>query len=194
MSDYFDEIMGVILEAERLGSQQLSTGVRLIGHVPHVAPEAYLHSLYPALDDEQVVSLEQQVGRSLTSELKKFLGRANGVQLFSDAFTIEGLRHSYVRIGPESHQPYSMSTANIPERPRDADPSIVFFGGYEWDGSALGMSPDSPVVYRFERGSTKVLNQWASFSEMLLSEVHRLSKLFDNEGRRISADTPTTPD
>ncbi len=193
MNDYLDEVMEIVLKAEQLGSRRLSTGVRLIGHVPHVAPEAYFHVLYPPLDDTQILTVEQQIERPLPSELKDFYAHTNGIKLFAYAMTIDGLRHSYVRTGDEAWQPYSMDIPNVKERPRDADDSFVFIGGYRWDGSTLGMSPDSPVVYRCARYTAEPINEWPSFGDMLVSEARRLSALFDENGRKINEDLPTIP-
>lgn len=193
MSDYFDDLMEVILRAESLGSRTLSNRVRLIGHVPHEGPEGYLHEVFPALDDAQIALVEQDVGRPLPDELKEFYRHTNGLHLFSGALSIDGLRHSYVRMGDESRQPFSITTPNVRERPRDADDSFVFFGGYGFDASPLGMFPDSPVVYRCKRWTAVPINEWRSFEEMLISEVHRLDGLFDEKGRKIDPDAPTTP-
>ena len=194
MNQYYDQIMGVILDAERLGSRKLSNGVRLIGHVPHIAPEAYFHVIYPPLDDSQIAILEEQIHRPLPSELKEFYKWSNGIKLFAYALTIDGLRHSYVRSGEEVWQPFGMDVPNVRERPADAGDSFVFFGGYEWDGSTLGMSPDSPVVHRCTSQSAKSINSWPSFGDMLIAEVRRLSSMFDESGRKLNEDIPTVPD
>lgn len=186
-------ILEIVNKAESLGERTLPNGVRLIGHIPHAAPEAYLHIIYPPLNNEQITSIEEAITKKLPDELKAFLKVSNGINLFADSLSIDGLRHSYVRVGDEAWQPYSMVTPNTIERPPDADESLVFLGGYCWDGSLLCMTPHSPVVYRCQFGTAKVLNKWSSFDEMLTSEVNRLSTLFDEKGRKIDADAPTAP-
>jgi hypothetical protein len=194
MTDYFDEVMEVVLDAERLGSRRLSNGVHLVGHVPHVAPEAYYHVVYPPLADAHIATIEQQIQRRLPSELKDFYKRSNGMHLFAYAMAIDGLRRGNVRTGDGAWQPFGMDVPNVKERPKDAGGSFVFFGGYEWDGSTLGMSPDSPVVHRCAPQSARFINEWPSFGEMLVGEVRRLSALFDESGRKINEDTPTIPE
>lgn len=193
MSDSVGYLMKVVNQFRSLGTQELSTGVVLIGHVPHVAPEAYMHVLYPPLDASQISTIEHALGRQLPIELKTFYQRLNGVQLFSYTMWINGLRFSYVRSGEEAWQPYSIITPNTVERPEDADDSLVFFGGYRWDGSSLCMRSDSPAVYRCAPGTSVPLNKWRSFDEMLISEIDRLSGLFDTRGRRLDESAPTVP-
>lgn len=115
------------------------------------------------------------------------------MQLFAYALSIDGLRRGYSRTGDEAWQPYSIVMPNVTERPADVPEPLVFFGGYEWDGSLLGMSPDSPAVYRFAPGSAQIVNEWPDFQTMLLNEVHRLALLFDADGRKLDANAPTTP-
>lgn len=194
MASYFNEIMHVLTKADRLGSRQLSNGTRLIGHVPHVAPEAYFHVVYAPLNDAEIRTLEQQIGRPLPRDLKHFYGLCNGLKLFSYALAIDGLRRTNTRTGDDAWHPFAMDVANVKERPKNVDDSFVFFGGYEWDGSTLGMSGQSREVHRCAPQSARRLNTWASLSDMLCSEVRRLSSLFNADGHKVSTEVPTTPE
>lgn len=104
----FDQILEVVGRAESLGWRTLSNGVRLVGHIPHFAPEAYLHVLFPPLEDGQISLIEQQVGRKFHADLKAFYGRSNGLTLFAYSLDFVGLRTSYVRTGDEAWQPFSI--------------------------------------------------------------------------------------
>jgi hypothetical protein len=189
----FEEILKVVRQAEHLGSRKLTTGVELIGHVPCMAPQAYLHVLFPPLNDEKIEEIETNIGHILPSDLKDFYGYSNGIMLFASGLYVDGLRRNFARRGDESRQPFSIITPNTHERPVDSPDSLVFFGGHECDGSLLGMFPDSPEVFRFAPCSVKVLNEWPSFDAMLLSEIRRLSLLFDAQGRKINEHAPTKP-
>ncbi len=193
MMESLDYLLEVVSRARHMGERTLSNGVRLIGHIPHVAPEAYFHVTYPPLNNTQIDSLEEAIGRELPFELHAFYHKTNGIKLFGYSLSIDGLRKSYVRTGDEAWQPYSIITPNTLERPPHADEALVFFGGYRGDGSRLCMTPHSSVVYRCEFGTARVLNKWSSFDEMLTSELNRLSTLFDEKGRKIDADAPTVP-
>jgi hypothetical protein len=191
--NYFDDVMTLILEWEPLGCRVAADGARLIGHVPHVAPEAYLHVVFPALDDEGIAQIAEQIGRSLPPDLEAFFRMANGIDLFSSSLCVDGLRGDYVRTDNDAWQPFSISLINLDERPPDADDCHVFFGGYNWDRSLLYLAPWSPKVYRCSPTTAEPLNEWPSLGHMLVSEVKRLALLFDRQGRKLDADQPTVP-
>jgi SMI1 / KNR4 family (SUKH-1) len=193
MSGYFTDFFSTLMHTPPFDIHDLSNGVRLIGHVPDLAPEAYLQSIYPPLSNEEIRNIEEQIARPLPLSLKQFFQVANGIHLFSCALSIDGLRRSTVRTGIESRQPFSIVTPNTIERPKDADDRAVFFGGYEWDGSQLMMSPQAPTVYRCARRTARQITQWPSFEEMLMSELARLSELFDEKGIKRDPDAPTIP-
>jgi hypothetical protein len=189
----FDEVLSILLAWEHLGSRRLENGAYLIGHVPHVAPEAYLHNVYAPLDDGQIDFVEENIGRTFPATMRAFYKRTNGIHLFSDALSISGHRESFVRTGDAAWQPYSIITPNTHERPENAPVDMVFFGFYSHDGSQLGMSARSPIVWRFAPDSATPLNEWLSFDEMLILEVQRLATLFDKCGREFDESAPTTP-
>lgn len=178
---------------ESLGSQSLKNGARLIGHVPHVAPEAYLFELFEGLGPRKLKQLEAHAGRKLPKALEGFFGEYNGMHLFAASLSLYGLRESYVRRGDAARQPFDIEDANRLERPQGTPDDVVFFGFYDWDGSQLAMSLGSPRVHRIKQDSVKVLTEWPTFDAMLSSEINRLSMLHDDEGRRISRKTRTTP-
>ena len=193
MRHAFDEVREVLAEAEALGGRELPDGTRLIGHVPHIGPEAYLHTVYAPLSDEELEVVEGQICRRLPSPLKAFYKCANGLYLFSGALSIDGLRREHSRTGDAARQPFSIDTPNVMERPTGSDPAAVFFGGYDWDGSLLFMMPSEARVFRCERDVASILTTWPTLENMLVSEAARLASAFDGDGRQIDEDEPTTP-
>src|SRR5262245_35891125 len=133
--DYLDRVFGLLEASSDLGVRVLDNGTRLIGHVPHVAPEAWLHIIFAPLSLTQVAQVEHEIATSLPEPFGDFLRRSNGLSLFSDSLSIHGLRSSYARSGDAVWQPFSIVTPNVPERPRSAGPSLVFVGSYASDGS-----------------------------------------------------------
>lgn len=177
-----------------LGSCTLKNGTKIIGHVKHVGSEAYFNEIYSCISDEEIFKLEKRLKRQLPPFFKEFLKYANGINLFSDSLSIEGYRTDYSREGDATIQPYSLHVSNIYERPEDANSSQFFFGSYSWDGPILYTDPaKSPKIYRSSMDSVTPLNEWPDFETFLLSEVERLSKLFDENGVKIDPDLPTTP-
>ena len=116
--DYLDRVHQLMESYDYLGRRVLPDGTRLIGHVPHVAPEAYLHVIFPRLSTEQVAEIGNRTGIPVPVVLASFLERVNGLRLFSKLF-IDGLRRSYSRSGDDAWQPFAMETPNVDERPRD---------------------------------------------------------------------------
>lgn len=177
-----------------LGEQLAGTGARLIGHVPHVAPLAYFHEIYPGLTEKEFAELEARVGRRIPESYGSFLRLSNGANLFSDALSLDGLRNSYARTPDASRLPYALETANTHERPQGAPEDAVFIGSYNFDGSRLWLRPGDPSIHRcgqYEWAPT--LNTWPSFATMLKNEVERLRALFDDKGVLLDEEAVTTP-
>lgn len=189
----FQEILKIIYEAKAFGARTLDDGTQLIGRVPHVAPEAWLHKVFPRLRQSDITQLEKEVlPRKIPTTYRSFLAScSNGLGLFSGSLALYGLRKNYIRTGDSVWQPYAIETPNIYERPRDASNSVFFIGGYNWDGSRLYLENEG--AFRCASNSTKLLNEWNGFWEMLTSEVRRLSALFDHQGREKDPNVPTTP-
>ncbi|MDQ3996486.1 MAG: SMI1/KNR4 family protein [Gemmatimonadota bacterium] len=183
----FPEVNAVIESARALGSRRLDDGTELIGHVPHVAPEAWLHILFPALTPEEIRQVEAEIGRPLGPTFSSVLAMHNGLSLFSDSLYIYGHRKSVRRTGAAVRQPFSIRTPNTLERPKDAAPSHLFVGGYESDGSHLYIDLRDSRVCRCTRRSAAPLNAWDDFFGMLNSEARRLATLFDSQGRRTAS-------
>jgi hypothetical protein len=184
MQQTWGRVLKILERWTHLGEERASTGARLIGHVPHVAPIAYLHSIYPGLDESQIDELEALCQRPLPSAYRAFLRITNGAKLFSDDLSLDGLRTSYQRSVDASRLPYALETANTWERPKGSPQDAVFFGGYSFDGSRLAMrGGDDRVFYTPRREYQPILRTWPSFPAMLESEVQRLAALFDERGR-----------
>jgi hypothetical protein len=191
---YVDRLISSLKKSSVLGERWLPNGALLLGHVPHIAPEAYLHSIFPGLDADGIGQLEAEIGRKLPESLKDFYGRCNGIHLFCGSLSIFGLRDPFLDgVAGDIGQPFSMRIPNVDERPSDVDDSFVFFGFYDWDGSLLYASSKSPEILRCACNGEKVLNLWPSLELTLATEVARLASLFDTRGVKLNEDAPTVP-
>ncbi len=191
--DYVDRVFEILESYADLGVRVLDHGTRLIGHVPHVAPEAWFHEIHAPLSAFEIAQLESDLGIEFPKVYADFLQRTNGLGAFSNHLYLTGLRKSFTRKGEGVWQPFSIRTANDVERPRKSKPSYLFVGGYEPDGSLLYIDTASDRVYRCSERVANPLHEWPSFEIMLETEVRRLSTLFDRAGRRLYPDRPTTP-
>lgn len=196
MDNNFQDIIKSLRTWETGGNKVLENGTELICQTPHIAPQAWLHILYPSLKVEQIKEYEMRFPNQFPSEYSGFLEMTNGINIFSDSLSIWGLRNNYERIGDRAIQPYDILALNT-ERPKGCPSSWLFFGSYSWDGTRmmfdLGESFEINRVYRCARRSTQILQEWPNFWNWLTSEVERIGKLFDPNGVKYDKKAPTAP-
>jgi hypothetical protein len=191
---YFEEVKRELFKFKHLGEEITPNGALLIGRAPHVARQAWLHSIYPALSDQEVGTLERELNMPIPESYRWFLQNgSNGLGVFVSSFYLYGLRKVLGRTIEASRQPYSPDIANIDERPKNAKKSYFFIGGYDWDGSNLYIDTETNLVHFSDRWDATSLSKWNSFEEMLVSEIKRLVRLFDENGKIIDAKLYTTP-
>ena len=188
------EVFKIVRLADAFGSETSENGALMYGHVPHVAPLAWLHIVYPGLDDQALAALEISLRCPIPLEYRQLLKVTNGLSLFSGALDLYGRRTDYSRRF-SIRLPFDLSDPNVHERPRAADPAWFMFGFYNEDGSKAYIDPGDGRVYRGSRDMTKPrLNNWVSLDEFLISEVQRLQAHFDDRGRQLNLSRPTTPE
>jgi len=196
MKEQILEVMRILNKWGNTSERVLANGTKQICHVPYVAPEAWLHEIYAGISEEDINGLEAKLQIQLPTEYREFLGNSNGINIFSDNLSICGVRKSYSRIGDEAVQPYSIVDLNT-ERPKGCPNTWLFFGSYSWDGSTmifdLKDGKYSNKVYRCERWSTKIIQEWSNFDTWLLSETKRLSVFFNESGIEYDESVPTVP-
>jgi hypothetical protein len=179
---------------EKAGCKTLPNGTRLICHVPHVGTEAWLHEIYHGLQEDIISELEHRINKKFPEEFNELLKYMNGINIFSDSFSIWGYRSSYVKVGDESIEPYDLVDLNG-EREDFIPENWLLFGSYSWDGSimVLDLNSTSERVLRVDRDTNKVYNEWTDLFSWFSSEVDRLSLIFDDLGKKINEDSPTIP-
>lgn len=172
----------------------LNDGTVLICRAPHIGTEAWFHELYqPALSEDEIGLIADSLKVSLPDDYVEFFREYNGINLFSDALSIWGLRKSYTRTGDEVYQPYDVISHN-PGRARESG-SLVLIGSYSCDGSYIAYNPaeDGIQVFRCDEKRFKILNRWNNLTHLLESEINRLSALFDEKGVKLDSEAPTIP-
>lgn len=189
----WSQFRGVLEQWAPLGICMTASGARLIGHVPHVAELAYLHSLYPGLSPAELDDLVGRMCRPIPMPYAAFLRLTNGAKLFSGSLALSGLRRNYVRNTEQARQPYALEIDNMEHRPGDAPQDAFIIGGYSYDGSLLWIDQDLRVHRSAQACCYPILNTWSSFDEMLLAEVDRLATLFDKSGRMRNGESETVP-
>jgi hypothetical protein len=177
----------VIAVVERWASNEDRSlnGGRLICRTPWIAPEAFLHRLYPPNSPELIASIAPATGRQPPRDFARLLERFNGADLFGGSLSIYGVRTSYDR---------EADIANW--QPFDVD--IHQFGLSDIigrDGMVIGsVGPDvDPVairstegdVARFNQKSRAVLETWPSLAEFLTSETDRYAQCYAPDGHLL---------
>jgi hypothetical protein len=187
------EVVNAMNQAAAFGTATSENGAHMYGHVPHVAPEAWFHTLFPVLDEPALAELESALRRPIPVPYRELLRVSNGLHLFSGSLSLYGRRRDYSR-KVSIRLPFDLGDPNVHERPRATDPSWFIFGFYNEDGSKAYMDPNDGCVYRASRDMTDArLNEWASLDVFLREEVKRLAGLFDDRGREFDPSRPTTP-
>lgn len=181
----FDEVVRIMSKWSPKGEKWLSNGVRLICPTPHVAPEAWLHVLYPPLASEKIEGLEKKLGISLPQDFKDFLLRANGLEMFSYRISVFGVRKNMARTGDEAWQPFDLVDHNYDTMcPDDSPEDVVYFGSapdgaswcfFEFDG-------ESYRVGKTDRHSFRPTSYWSDFGSWLLDEMRSAEMLFNSNG------------
>ncbi|UKB82717.1 SMI1/KNR4 family protein [Chryseobacterium sp. MEBOG06] len=192
---YNKEINEFIYKFSNLGLDSSSDGAIMIGKAPFKGPEAWLNIIYPKVKEEEIAILERELNTTIPESYKHFLmGYSNGGNFLSSTLSLYGFRRQLTR-DPKanSRQPFSPISANIYEQPDNAKESYFFIGSYQWDRSRLYIDKDTNIVHCCERWDATSKVQWSSFEEMLLSELKRLYRLFDDKGKEIDEDASTVP-
>ena len=111
---YFKEIKDKIYNYKELGFEVSELGAILIGKAPHIARLAWLHSLYPILDDNDTATIEHQLNMKIPADYLSFLSNcSNGLSLFVSEFYLDGYRKILGRNIEASRQPYSLLIPNV---------------------------------------------------------------------------------
>lgn len=181
----FNEVIRTMSRWSSTGEKLLSNGVRLICPTPHVAPEAWLHVLFPPLTPAEIETMEKQLGRLLPDDFKDFLQRANGLKLFSYRVSVFGLRKNFAREGDEAWQPSNLVSHNQEgDRPDGSPGNVIYFaaddGGNSW--CFFEFDGDGYRVGKTDRHDFRPLAYWPDFGAWLVDEIESLEILFDSDG------------
>lgn len=192
--NYFEEVKKGLYKFENLGIETAENGAILIGKAPHLGTMAWLHKIYPILSEDDVIKLEKELNTKIPAAYKYFLmNYSNGLNIFASTFYLDGVRKQIGRSVEASRQPYSIITTNLYERPNHSKDNYLFIGGYNFDGSHVYIDKETNKVHYCDRYDATSLLEWNSFEEMVVSEVKRITQLFDDKGVEIEEDIKTTP-
>jgi hypothetical protein len=186
-------VCNVLESYNYLGKEQLKDGTLLIGKAPHIAPLAWLHCIYSPLKNTDISDLEMELNQEIPNIYKEFLLISNGLSVFNTTLSLFGKRGNYKRSVDNVWQPFDIILPNTIEKPRNANNDIFIIGCYDWDGSYLYIDKKDSSIHLCEVDNVRSLFEWGNFEDMLYSEINRLTKLFDNNGKEIDEEKITLP-
>jgi hypothetical protein len=196
VDENFRTVLEIVGRWSAAGETHLANGTHLICPTPHVAPEAWLHVVFPDLSSDDIGTLSLGPNRSeVPGEFQQFLHCANGLLLFSYQLSVWGIRQSNVRAGDEAWQPHDLSQHNTNGMRPDGSPdTILYFAGDEGGASWCFFEPVGKGRNRVgvtPRNQFQPTNYWSDFWTWLLDRVQCLSFLYDAAGNPIpySGDT-----
>lgn len=165
-----------------LGVVEGDNSSKAIGHVPHVAPMAYLAQIYEPLREDQIPEIFEQLGVSPPQEYLEFLMIHNGMRF--GHLSLNGHVVLIDRTISEIGQPVSLLYGNLYGK-RDYLPKSHFgigvMNGNWYSQGELYLTSDRTVeMYLKEENILGYV--WESFTDFLMSETQRQIALHDENG------------
>lgn len=155
--------------------------------VRHVAPEAYLHTIYKPAAPHLVHEVSEHL--QLPASVRRFYAKWNGAHLFASALAIFGCRPAGALLNRSDWvhpPPFDLRDANDEEALILSKADAVAVGFYRYDGSLACVHRQSEeVVYLSgeERHASGL--RWKSIDHWITAEIERMSFLFNEQGRLL---------
>jgi hypothetical protein len=108
----YQALLSKLARWRKHGEQVLPAGTQRIGHTPERAPQAYTHTLFPAITKLGLEEMQNEIDNEVPDGLAKFYNIHNGCLLFDHYICVYGMRYSYDRADVVSilEQPFSLKT------------------------------------------------------------------------------------
>lgn len=158
--------------------------------VASVAPYAYLNIIYKPCPQEVLAAVHSEL--HLPQSLVDFYKLWNGSRMFLGALSLRGcLRQGQLlnRSDPFGLLPFDLREQNRGLASRLETNGLLRIGTYTLDGSIVCISRDTGRVECYVGAELERVRQsWGSLQEWLMSEISRISLLFDPKGNRLATD------
>jgi hypothetical protein len=179
----FERTMSLLHSWNHLGINLNAEPAILIGKVPHAGSAAWMHKIYAPLNDREIHTLQGNLDFELPNDLVQLYKNANGLNLFSDLFSIWGLRTNFNR-SSEIHLPYNLISHSGKAR-LDFNPNWFCFGSSEKNENNLfyDFSKKDNRIYETKRDFPEIIQSWDSLEHFLISEIEKYNALHDETGR-----------
>jgi hypothetical protein len=159
-----------------------------MGHTPHVADFAYLARVYDAAPADQVRAWATAHNRD--NPYLSFLTEvANGLEVAS--VSLFGVVEQIDRSGWRAGQAISLDYGNFVERPSGLKETDLVIGGIVgWSSrGCYVMDREGSVRLTHHQDGADAAAKWPDLPNMLHSELTRMARLHDREGRQLGTST-----
>lgn len=169
---------------DHLGCVESENGAFATGHIPHVAPLAYLCKFYPGLSEAEIEEEDQDSSRPIPAAYRCFLSVSNGAHLMK--LSLDGVVGLFHRDATNPiGQPFRLHGAD-----EFKYPAYIPKGHYSI-GAMNGEYYSQGHLYLTSLGEVELYNskhdiigaKWNSFAEFLETEIPRQIALYDQGGR-----------
>lgn len=188
---FSEKILAPLEEWSQFGEKTNVVGTRLIGHAPHIAPNAYVNVVYAPLSNAELQEFSERLERKIPDQFKSFLTYANGLMVFSGAIRVMG----YTPLDRKSdthifNYPSNIIVPNVSARVKGLSSAEVLVGYYKEDGSYLSIEESGRAVRFDAKGSGNLIKDWPDFDTWLSSEIAILND--DYKAGKVSIFVPST--
>ena len=183
----YNQLIANIETWSRLGVETLPAGTRRIAHIPHLAPHAYLHTIFPPLPAGEIGAMEVLVGKAFPPSLVFFFSRTNGMHLFHQ-ISVYGLRTTYDRtnIPAMLEQPFDIGLPNEAAAANEALRTCIVAGSLIEEETDICVG-ESGEAFFWDKKAEKLLPlRFDNIIECLLWLFSTASLFFDDRGRKTA--------
>lgn len=178
---------------DRLGFFEGSNGAFATGHMPAIAPRAYLCRFYAGLSEPALSEAENESERHLPEPYREFLKSYNGAEIMGVALFGSTGGQNHRDISDVIGQPISIRYQNVYYTRRPYIPQ-----GHFGIGGMNGKAYSQGQLYLTSTGEVELINRdhnlvaarWPSFVEFLKQETQRQMSRYDESGCEIKDINP----
>jgi len=162
-------------------------GVEEVLHLPQHGDRAYLHTIFPPLEPENIEEMANYFGEYFHPSIRAFLEVTNGFDIFRGRLSVFGFQHNLDR-DPDRPEPFDLRS---PARPYSDNSKFRFsvpVASYGSDGSILWLDGISGHVLRRNRKTLAPMGPgWPSLEIALTAEYERIAAHFGSDGTQLSS-------
>jgi hypothetical protein len=188
VANVIDELAGIVRDRwDKLGYLEADGGAFATGHVPAVAPHAYLCRFYAGLSDAGLSDAEAESERYLPKQYRDFLRSFNGAHIMGISLNGSTGGQNLREIGGVG-QPISIRYQNVfytrPEYIPEGHFGLGAMNGPWYSQGHLYLTSTGEVEL-INRDHDLIAERWPSFVEFLMQEIPRQLSRYDEAGLEI---------